>query len=256
LPGTSFKPPLVTAQPLPEPARVESVFSSLPIPEFQTQALPSLPVVTPPITAQPLPEPARVESVIASLPMPGFRTQTLPSLPVARPPISAQTLPEPARAEPVIASVRPPQPLPVTLPAPAAQSAPRASALPPTPAPTTQQAVERSAASGAKADWHAYVPQGTLVRVSNGTGRRLMATRFARYLSDYGLAVRRVANANSFGYKRTTIFYNPDQRAYAFALAQVLPFAVRLIEAKHGRGQVELILGSDLLGFDDSIRSA
>jgi len=31
---------------------------------------------------------------------------------------------------------------------------------------------------------------------------------------------------------------------------------VRLVEAKQGRGQVELILGSDLLGFDDTLRSA
>jgi hypothetical protein len=247
-----FAAPPVPAQPVPQPALVESVIASLPVPEYRTQTLPSFSVATPPITAQPLPAPARVESVIASLPVTEYQMRTLASRSVATPPITAQPLPEPARVDSVIASVRPPEPLPVTLPAP--RVLPRASG-PQTPASPPQRAVERPA-SGPTAGWTSYVPEGTLVRVSNGTGRRLMATRFARYFSDHGVSVRRVANANSFGYKRTAIFYNPDQRDYAYALAQVLPFPVRLIEAKHGRGQVELILGSDLLVFDDSIRSA
>ncbi len=100
------------------------------------------------------------------------------------------------------------------------------------------------------------MPAGTLVRVSNGTGRRLMAGRFARYFGEHGLSVRKIANANSFDYRRTTIFFNPEQRDYAYALADLLPFPVRLVEAKQGHGQVELILGSDLLGFDDTLRSA
>jgi hypothetical protein len=95
-----------------------------------------------------------------------------------------------------------------------------------------------------------------MVRVSNGTGRRLMATRFARYFGEHGLNVRKIANANSFDYRRTMIFYNPDQRAQAEALAAVLPFSVRLVEAKQGRGQIELVLGFDLLSVDNSLRSA
>jgi hypothetical protein len=96
----------------------------------------------------------------------------------------------------------------------------------------------------------------TDIRVSNGTGRRLMAGRFAAYFRDHGLAVRRIANANSFDYRRTVIFYNPDQRTNAEALAAVLPFSVRLVEAKQGRGQIELVLGFDLLTIDDALRSA
>ena len=68
--------------------------------------------------------------------------------------------------------------------------------------------------------------------------------------------MRKIANANTFDYRRTLIFYNPDQRAHAEALAATLPFAVRLVEAKQGRGQIELVLGFDLLGIDDSLRSA
>jgi hypothetical protein len=100
------------------------------------------------------------------------------------------------------------------------------------------------------------VPSSTFVRVSNGTGRRLMASRFARYFGEHGLSVRKVANANSFNYRRTVIFYNPDQRAHAEALAAVLPFPVRLAEAKQGRGQIELVLGFDFLAIDDTLRSA
>ena len=83
-----------------------------------------------------------------------------------------------------------------------------------------------------------------------------MASRFARYFGEHGLFVRRIANANSFDYRRTVIFYNPDQRAHAEALAAVLPFPVRLAEAKQGRGEIELVLGFDLLGIDDTLRSA
>jgi hypothetical protein len=83
-----------------------------------------------------------------------------------------------------------------------------------------------------------------------------MAGRFARYFGEHGLTVRKIANANSFDYRRTVIFYNPDQREHAEALARVLPFPVRLAEAKQGQGQIELVLGFDLLGLDDTLRSA
>jgi hypothetical protein len=104
--------------------------------------------------------------------------------------------------------------------------------------------------------WSASVPSTTMLRVSNGTGRRLMAGRFSRYLGDHGLTVRRIANANSFDYRRSIIFYNPDQRAHAEALAAQLPFPVKLAEAKQGRGEIELILGSDLVAVDETLRSA
>ena len=83
-----------------------------------------------------------------------------------------------------------------------------------------------------------------------------MASRFARYFGEHGLSVRKIANANSFDYRHTTIFYNPDQRDYAHGLASLLPFPVRLIEAKQGRGQVEVTLGFDLIGLDDTLRPA
>ena len=123
-------------------------------------------------------------------------------------------------------------------------------------APSRADAPRTTEPAGLKSEWRAAVPASTDIRVSNGTGRRLMAGRFASYFRDHGLFVRKIANANSFDYRRTVIFYNPDQRANAEALAAVLPFPVRLAEAKEGRGQIELVLGFDLLIIDDALRSA
>jgi hypothetical protein len=51
------------------------------------------------------------------------------------------------------------------------------------------------------------------------------------------------------------MYYNPDQREFALALSHSLPFPIKLAEAKKGLGEVQIILGSDLLGFDDNLRA-
>jgi tetratricopeptide (TPR) repeat protein len=103
------------------------------------------------------------------------------------------------------------------------------------------------------ADWLAQLSHVARVRVSNGTGRHLMAARFAGYLTGHGLKVRQLANAPSFDYRQSTLYYNPDQRDFALSLSRLLPFPIRLAEAAKGTGGVEIILGSDLLGFDDGL---
>src|SRR6185369_2943530 len=105
------------------------------------------------------------------------------------------------------------------------------------------------------AEWRTSLPTGSRVRVTNGTGRNVMAARFAGYLGEHGLTVRQLANAQSFSYKQSVIYYNPDQREFAEKLAQLLPFGIRLAEAKNGMGQVEIILGSDLLQFDTELQA-
>jgi Tfp pilus assembly protein PilF len=105
-------------------------------------------------------------------------------------------------------------------------------------------------------DWTSQLPGGAKVRISNGTGRHLMATRFAGYLSHHGLTVHRITNAGSFDHRESAIFYNPDERGYAFGIANLLPFPIKLIEAKKGSGQIEFILGTDLLAFDDGFAPA
>jgi len=106
------------------------------------------------------------------------------------------------------------------------------------------------------ADWIAQLPLGVRVRISNGTGRNLMAARFAGYLSSHGLKGNQLANAPSFDYRQSAIYYNPDQRDFALSLSRLLPFSIRLMEANKGSGQVEIVLGSDLLTFDDELRAA
>ena len=150
------------------------------------------------------------------------------------------------RTQPPIMAIRgivPPETVLASVPAPAAPPPP---VIVPRPSPLANP--------GPDSAWRAYVPANTLVRVSNGTGRGRMAARFAGYFGEHGLSVRRIANANSFNYKRTTIFYNPDQRETAYALAEALPFDVRLVEASKGHGQIELILGFDLLPLDGTLR--
>jgi len=257
--------PFVPPQPMPEPVREEPAVVAL----LVSEPVPTLPPsAVEAVAAVPLPAPARSEPMVASVP------EQLPLMLFPAP----REQPSASRSEVIIASAQAPEPVPPQasirspevaqpeLPLPVVTSTPRVpepvmASLAPTPASLAPPAVvtPRAAAPvapGMKADWKAHVPAGTLVRVSNGTGRRLMASRFARYFGEHGLSVRKIANANSFDYKRTTIFYNPEQRDYAYALADLLPFPVRLVEAKQGRGQVELILGSDLLGFDDTLRSA
>jgi len=104
------------------------------------------------------------------------------------------------------------------------------------------------------AAWNAPVPAAIMVRVSNGTGRHLMATRFGSYFSAHGLRVNQIANAASYNYTQTVIFYNPDQYDFALDLTRVLPFPIKLAKATRGSGQIEIILGSDLLTFDEDLR--
>jgi hypothetical protein len=178
-------------------------------------------------------ETARLKDVVASLSVPASALA-----PVA-PPTDA-----PKPVEPVApAAVAPPAARPA---APMVASlAPSRADMPRSPEP-----------AGLKSEWRAALPASTEVRVSNGTGRGQMAGRFAGYFRGHGVFVRKIANANSFDYRRTVLFYNPDQRAAAEALAAALPFPVRLAEAKQGRGQIELVLGFDLLSVDDELRSA
>jgi hypothetical protein len=146
-----------------------------------------------------------------------------------------------------------PEPLPAQAsPAPAQNVQPQLASVAPAPVVPLREPVTVEPA----AEWRGSVPEGTRVRVSNGTGRSLMAGRFAKYFAAHGLSVQLIRNANSFDYPRTIIFYNPDQRDNAFALAGILPFPVRLAEASVGRGEIEFVLGDDLIGIDETLRSA
>jgi len=124
------------------------------------------------------------------------------------------------------------------------------------PAPETVVPLREPAAVEPGADWRASPPAGARVRVSNGTGRPLMGSRFAKYFTAHGLTVHLIRNANSYEYRRTVIFYNPDQRDNAHALAAIVPFPVGLAEASVGRGEIEFVLGFDLITLDEALKTA
>lgn len=282
-------PPVLPAQPLPAPVAAPAAepFALPARPAPVAEAIAAAPRARPALPPQLLPEPVAVEPVLAMLspPEPAAPAMPLPlvppvvdipapapALPIAPAAEAAAAAPETGRLKDVLASLSAPASVPVApitrapeAPKPVEPVAPAATAGPaPRPAasmvaslaPSRADASQSTESAGLKSEWRAAVPASTDIRVSNGTGRRLMAGRFAGYFRGHGLFVRKVANANSFDYRRTVIFYNPDQRANAEALAAVLPFPVRLAEAKQGRGQIELILGFDLLSLDDALRSA
>lgn len=84
-----------------------------------------------------------------------------------------------------------------------------------------------------------------MVRVSNGVGLQGLAETTAQFLSQRGISVNSVSNEPSFDHSHSVIYYNPGYRDYASAMSGTLPMHPQLIEAKHGTGQVELILGAD-----------
>ena len=113
---------------------------------------------------------------------------------------------------------------------------------------------EQGSPARASQQWTGSIPTGTVLRVSNGTGRPSMAKRFAGYLSRHGLTVHTLTNEPSYDNQESTIFYNPDQLSTAENFARNLPLRMKLVEAKQGAGEIEIIVGSDWLVYDDELR--
>jgi hypothetical protein len=168
---------------------------------------------------------------------------TAPAQAIARDVQVASALPPRKPPDSIIQASRPAAPI---------EKQEKSAALPPAVPPSAPAAP----VAGAGSTWSLEIPSTTRVRVSNGAGRNLMATRFSRYLRAHGVVVRRVTNAANFKYKASVIFYNPEQKDLARELASKLPFAVKLVEAKRGAGWIEVVLGADLLSFDAKLRTS
>ncbi len=93
------------------------------------------------------------------------------------------------------------------------------------------------------------------VEVSNGTGRRLMATRVGAWLADHAVTVARRTNADTFTYRRSVILYSAAASpAAARALAGRLPGPVDIRAAGPDQtSPLRLVLGADLLDFDHQL---
>lgn len=93
------------------------------------------------------------------------------------------------------------------------------------------------------------------ITLANGNGRAGMAARFGRFLGEQGLAGARLTNADSYAHETSKISYRKGKEAEARQLARLLPFAVALEEEAGPATDVRLLLGHDLLGFDDRLRA-
>lgn len=93
------------------------------------------------------------------------------------------------------------------------------------------------------------------VEVSNGTGKRLMATRLGHWLGQQGIGVARLTNAGHFAHARSAILYQSESgRSAAEALAALLPTPVEVRPGDEGQtSPLRLVLGADLLDFDNRL---
>lgn len=86
------------------------------------------------------------------------------------------------------------------------------------------------------------------LRIANGTGRNDMALRFGHYLGGLGVPTGRLLNAS--GRDKSVIYYSRGLKPEAEAIARLLPVSVRTVGLANDYHTVELILASDLAGFD------
>jgi hypothetical protein len=89
-----------------------------------------------------------------------------------------------------------------------------------------------------------------VVEVSNGAGRRRMASRMRAFLGEEGIEIQRLTNADNFAHQSSTVFYRPGWEAEAEILASHLPVSVSLMAEPNQQADVRLELGGDLLAFD------
>ena len=92
-------------------------------------------------------------------------------------------------------------------------------------------------------------PPASIV-VANGTGRRMMAARTARYLKENGHRVTSLVNAGDFKRRVSRIFYKPGQEGAARAFSKSLLSIPRLVRRKDQIVTLYIELGADLLDFD------
>jgi len=94
------------------------------------------------------------------------------------------------------------------------------------------------------------------LEVSNGAGVRGMAARMRGYLKTAELPVKHLTNARHFRFQETVIFYAPNHRGEAEALAKHLPFDVKFEENSGLRTDLRLRLGGNAQQFDTQLEKS
>lgn len=91
------------------------------------------------------------------------------------------------------------------------------------------------------------------LRILNGVGRRSMAARFRTWLRARGYQATDIGDARPFNTAETVLTYAANRGSDARKLAALLPRGIRLQAADGPQTGLTLVLGRDLMSFDDSI---
>lgn len=91
------------------------------------------------------------------------------------------------------------------------------------------------------------------VEVCNGAGRRNLAARLGRHLSQGRVSVILKTNDVTFDHRKTVIFYRSGQDADARHVAGMLPFETEMRRVEHLVADVKVRLGGDSLSFDETL---
>lgn len=97
------------------------------------------------------------------------------------------------------------------------------------------------------------------IEVSNGNGVNGMASRLGSYLREKGFMVSQTKNANSFDHEKTKIIYYSHHAHDVSRLLQELPGHFDksdIIELKHSGNHIKIIIGKDMIPYDNMISSA
>lgn len=125
----------------------------------------------------------------------------------------------------------------------------RDAAEPPPPLPAPRPAVIQMALPQAAAPAR---PPAQL-KVLNGVGRRGMAGRLRAWLGNNGWSGGSIGDAASFTAAETVLIYRPGWDAEAKHLAALLPPGIRLKAGGDPRFDLVLVLGRDLIAFDQTL---
>jgi hypothetical protein len=120
--------------------------------------------------------------------------------------------------------------------------------------PVAAHRTEVASEAGDKAQSSVAAPA---IAIANGNGRRGFARLVSRYFESLGESVAFVVNARSFTHEQTQIAYPNRAEGVAERLANSLPVKPILERvAVSGDDQVRVVLGQDLLAYENGIRLA
>lgn len=138
------------------------------------------------------------------------------------------------------------EPAPITEAAPAALPEAKVAA-----APIALTETETVAAPAEKPKVKKLIaPDEAFIELSNGNGRRHMASRTRAFLNNNGVSVGRLTNAQNFSFATSTLFYREGHAERAREIAGLFPMPIELKQVDKQRADIRVLFGADALEFD------